>query len=125
MSLLGGDERLHFLVVACIIIIIIVSLKLSTFHSQPTPHTDGFLSDGEQSTDLRETNGSASTDGSDESRHHHNPLTMSTYSTRNNSLTASMFSQHIMTRSLPTIDGSFQSLAMLREYQQQATETRN
>lgn len=30
-------------------------------------------------------------------------------STRNNSLTASMFAQHIMTRSLPTIEGSFRS----------------
>lgn len=64
------------------------------------------------STELREVVGS-STD-SEESRH--NPLTMSTMSTRNNSLTASMFAHHIMTRSLPTIDGSFQSQTTLREY---------
>lgn len=70
---------------------------------------DGCVSDGEMSTELREVTGS-STD-SDE---RHNPLTMSTMSTRNNSLTASMFSHH-MTRSLPSIEGSFQSQS-LREY---------
>lgn len=82
----------------------------------PSPHlssTDGCISDGEMSTELRsEANGCSTTD-SDESRH--NPLAMSTMSTRNNSLTASMFAQHIMTRSLPTIEGSFQSQS-LREY---------
>jgi kinesin family member 16B len=71
---------------------------------------DGCVSDGEMSTELREVTGS-STD-SDE---RHNPLTMSTMSTRNNSLTASMFAHHIMTRSLPSIEGSFQSQS-LREY---------
>lgn len=66
--------------------------------------TDGCISDGEMSTDLREV--TSSTTDSDESRH--NPLAMSSMSTRNNSLTASMFAHHIMTRSLPT-EGSFQS----------------
>ena len=60
--------------------------------------SDGFVSDGEMSTELRGSD-------SDESRHH-NPLTMSTMSTRNNSITASMFTQHIMTRSLPSIEAS-------------------
>lgn len=73
---------------------------------------DGCLSDGEMSTELREVTGS--TTDSDESRRY-NPLTMSTMSTRNNSLTASMFAHHIMTRSLPTIEGSLQSQS-LREY---------
>lgn len=77
---------------------------ISCFYFPPIA-TDGCVSDGEASTELRsEVNGS----DSDESRHH-NPLAMSTMSTRNNSLTASMFAQHIMTRSLPTIEGSFQS----------------
>lgn len=77
--------------------------------------TDGCLSDGEMSPELREVTGS--TTDSDESRH--NPLTMSSMSTRNNSLTASMFANHIMTRSLPTIEGSFQSLSQaIREYTQ-------
>jgi hypothetical protein len=81
----------------------------------PSPSsTDGCISDGETSTELRsEANGCSTTD-SDESRHH-NPLAMSSMSTRNNSLTASVFAQHIMTRSLPTIEGSFQSQS-LREY---------
>ncbi|KAL7023317.1 hypothetical protein ACKWTF_012561 [Chironomus riparius] len=68
---------------------------------------DGCLSDGEMSTDLREINGSSA--DSDESRN--NPLMMSTMSTRNNSIsvTASSMYSHagIMTRSLPTIEGSY------------------
>lgn len=79
-------------------------------HRRSPVAADGCLSEGEMSTELREVTGS-STD-SDE---RHNPLTMSTMSTRNNSLTASMFAQHIMTRSLPSIEGSFQSQS-LREY---------
>lgn len=70
--------------------------------------TDGCVSEGETSAELREVTGS--TTDSDESRH--NPLTMSTMSTRNNSLNASMFSHHIMTRSLPTIEGSFHSQSL-------------
>lgn len=62
-------------------------------------------------SELREVTGSTS--DSDESRH--NPLTMSTMSTRHNSLTASLFAQHIMTRSLPTIEGAYQSQT-IREY---------
>jgi kinesin family protein 16B len=67
--------------------------------------TDGCVSDGEMSTDLRETNGSCA--DSDESARH-NPLMMSTISTRNNSITASSVFSHpsMMTRSLPTIEGS-------------------
>lgn len=82
------------------------------FHNiSATSPTDGCVSDSEMSTELRsEVNGCSTTD-SDESRHH-NPLAMSSMSTRNNSLTASMFAQHIMTRSLPTIEGSFQSQAL-------------
>jgi kinesin family member 16B len=79
-------------------------------HNDNHHPSDGCVSDGETSTELREIAGS-STD-SDE---RHNPLAMSTMSTRNNSLTASMFAHHIMTRSLPTIEGSFQSQS-LREY---------
>jgi kinesin family member 16B len=75
--------------------------------------TDGCVSDGEMSTELRGVTGSTS--DSDESRH--NPLTMSTMSTRNNSLTASLFAHHIMTRSLPSIEGSFQSQT-IREYKE-------
>lgn len=59
------------------------------------------------STDLRR---SGSTTDSDESRL--NPLAMSTYSTRNNSMSNSLFSNNIMTRSLPTIEGSLNSLAI-------------
>lgn len=70
--------------------------------------TDGCVSEGETSAELRGVTGS--TTDSDES--HHNPLTMSTMSTRNNSLTASMYSHHIMTRSLPTIEGSFLSQSL-------------
>ena len=73
--------------------------------------SDSCVSDGETSTELREITGS-STD-SEGSRH--NPLTMSTMSTRHNSLTASLFVHHIMTRSLPTIEGSFQSQTTIRE----------
>jgi hypothetical protein len=98
-----------------------VCIVFPFWHSKSLQHslplmssTDGCISDGETSTELRsEANGCSTTD-SDESRHH-NPLAMSTMSTRNNSLTASMFAQHIMTRSLPTIEGSFQSQS-LREY---------
>lgn len=73
--------------------------------------SDGCISDGEMSTELREVTGSSA--DSDESRQ--NPLTMSTMSTRNNSLTASLFAHNIMTRSLPTIEGSFHSQT-IREY---------
>lgn len=73
--------------------------------------TDGCVSDGEMSTELREVTGSPT--DSDETRP--NPLTMSTLSTRNNSMTASLFSHNIMSRSLPTIEGSLSSQT-LREY---------
>lgn len=92
---------------------ILINFSRSHQHDERSYRTDGCLSDGETSTELREVTGS--TTDSDESRH--NPLTMSTMSTRNNSLTASMFAHHIMTRSLPSIEGSFQSQA-LREYMQ-------
>lgn len=71
------------------------------------------------STDIREINGSSA--DSDESRH--NPLMMSTMSSRNNSITASsMYSPSIMTRSLPsqpTIEGSL----AIREYEDSYTHT--
>lgn len=90
---------------------ILINFSRSHQHDERSYRTDGCLSDGETSTELREVTGS--TTDSDESRH--NPLAMSAMSTRNNSLTASMFAHHIMTRSLPSIEGSFQSQA-LREY---------
>lgn len=90
---------------------IVLSINFNTF-VLPFPFTDGCLSDGEMSTDLREINGSSA--DSDESRN--NPLMMSTMSTRNNSISvtaSSMYSNSgIMTRSLPTIEGSFP----IREY---------
>lgn len=93
-------------------------IVLSTnFNTSPLPNfhdniIDGCLSDEEMSTDLREINGSSA--DSDESRN--NPLMMSTMSSRNNSIsvTASSMYSHsgIMTRSLPTIEGSYP----IREY---------
>ncbi|CRL07801.1 CLUMA_CG020755, isoform A [Clunio marinus] len=67
---------------------------------------DGCTSDDEISSELRGVAGST-TDSDELPRR--NPLTMSTMSTRNNSLTASLFAHNIMTRSLPSIEGSFQS----------------
>lgn len=61
------------------------------------------------STELR-----GSTSDSDETRAT-NPLARSTMSTRQNSLTASMFAHHIMSRSLPTIEGSL-GPQTIREY---------
>lgn len=79
-------------------------LPFPSHPSETFSRTDGCTSEGELSPELREVTGS--TTDSDESRH--NPLTMST---RTNSLTASLFAHHIMTRSLPTIaiDGSLQA----------------